>query len=320
MGTARSAPVPGMQVKQWVRYGVDEADKNLGIHVGNANQTGHHWLKMSEEVAKLAMETTAGRRLGGSVYARSMLAKGAFASKIVHTFRLQVPIAGARENIFKSLQRTLNTLVFGGFHGVTVRASQQPPEDGGLGHINIERKMQAEWARLTGQLLDGKPAVWKNIWWSELRTVYGDILTTPDLLHSTCRFELLDAAAGPSELEKVALRAWGSLQKRPVHQEKVPPSEKSVQRAMLAGDPAPAPTTAWRPGLRSLTGAQLAAQMLWFNCALQGATRSRMFAPSTWLTEREMLRWAEQGIIYLTLVGRIGRIPSDPSVATRAGP
>ena len=160
--------------------------------------------------------------------------------------------------------------------------------------------MQAEWVRLTSQLLDGNPAAWKNIWWAELRTVYGDALATPDLLHSTCRFALLDVAAGPSELEKVALTAWGSLRKRPVYQETVAPSEKSAMRALFAGDPAPVPTITWRPGLRSLTGAQLAAQVLWFNCALhEEGPWSRMFAPGTWLAEREMIQWAEQGIVYL---------------------
>ena len=144
-------------------YGIDEVDKNVGVCVGNAYQAGHHWFKMSEAVAQLSMETTAGRMLGGSVYARSTLAKGAFASKIVYTFRLQVPFAGARANVFDKLQRyAQHTRVWWlpWRHRPSVATTgQPPPENCGLCHINIESKLQAEWTRLTSQLRDGKLAV-----------------------------------------------------------------------------------------------------------------------------------------------------------------
>ena len=99
---------------------------------------------MEQSVAQLAIDVAAGRRLGGSIYARSTLAKGAFASKVYHTFKLQAPAASVRHNVFKGLQGTLNTLVFGKYYEVRVDTAQQPSRDAGIGHVDIARRMRAD--------------------------------------------------------------------------------------------------------------------------------------------------------------------------------
>ena len=109
------------------------------------------WQKKVAEVSQLALDVAAGRRLAGSIYARSALAKGAFASKIYHTFTVQAPFEGARTAALAKLQRVLNRLVFGGFHPVSLHTAQQAPGDAGVGHINIARRLRAEGARLAAQ-------------------------------------------------------------------------------------------------------------------------------------------------------------------------
>ena len=138
---------------------------------------------------KLALDVSAGRRLGGSIYARSTIARGAFAAKVVHTFRIQAPYENARDLTFRDLQSTLDTLVFGGYTNVAVATAQQDIRDAGTGHINIREWMKAEWAQLARQLTDTEPAQWKNIWWYNIRRAYGR-LAEADLLLTTCTYDL----------------------------------------------------------------------------------------------------------------------------------
>ena len=111
-------------------------------------------------VASSNLRKSSGNTLhGGSVYARVALAKGGFASKVFYTFKVQAPGEAMRANVFTALQRVLNTLVYGGFQSVTVERAQQPPCDAGVGHINLERRMQAEWAHLAVQLANDEPTM-----------------------------------------------------------------------------------------------------------------------------------------------------------------
>ena len=50
-------------------------------------------------IQQMAADATAGRRLAGNVYARSALAKGAFVSKVLHTFSVQAPSQATREDV-----------------------------------------------------------------------------------------------------------------------------------------------------------------------------------------------------------------------------
>ena len=172
-------------------------------------------VRQTGEIARLATDVAAGRRLGGSVYARVAITKGAFASKPLHTFRVQAPYEGARNVTFDDIQATLNQLVFGSYYATTVECAQQPIADAGVGHINLRRHMTAEWAHLARQLADPSPAVWKNIWWRHIRDVYGP-LTDRDLIYTRCTYTLLRLSAGPSQVQQLAMQAWGQLGRIPV--------------------------------------------------------------------------------------------------------
>jgi hypothetical protein len=133
LGTMIHAQRPAhLKIKEWVRYGLDEADKNLGLRMGTTEQIAAQWGKMHRVIEQLATDVTAGRRLAGSVYARSALAKGAFASKMFHTFKMQAPCAATRTTVFRNIQKVINQLVFGKFFQIRTDTAQQPYKDGGV--------------------------------------------------------------------------------------------------------------------------------------------------------------------------------------------
>ena len=115
---------PGAARGAWVRYGQDTQSANIGIQVSTPSGVSAQWAAKRDEVKQLAQDMTAGRRLGGPLHARSTLAQGAFASKIYYTFKIQAPFEPFQEAIYKDLQQTLNTLVFGKFYGTTVATAQ----------------------------------------------------------------------------------------------------------------------------------------------------------------------------------------------------
>ena len=87
LGEELTARVPrGVAYKRLVRYGIDDGDKSIGIVPGTPTQVGKQWREMLRNIQQMAADATAGRRLAGNVYARSALAKGAFVSKVLHTF------------------------------------------------------------------------------------------------------------------------------------------------------------------------------------------------------------------------------------------
>ena len=90
--------------KSWVVYGRDEADKQLGIRIGDPIQVGSQWQAMVQRVEQLAIDIAAGRRLGGSQYVRAAIAKGAFASKVYHTFKAQAPFESMRALALQRIQ------------------------------------------------------------------------------------------------------------------------------------------------------------------------------------------------------------------------
>ena len=194
---------PAIDVKGWVAYGRDEADKQLGIRVGTPEQVGIQWQQMQRRVEQLALDTAAGRRLGGSLFTRAALTKGAFASKIYHTFRAQAPYTNARNTVLHNIQTVLNTLVFGGYSNVAHSQAQQAFADGGFEHIDIEARMRAEWALHMRELMTPRPAVWKNIWWYHLQQVYGP-LCGADLPLTRCAFTRMPLHAAPSQVQQLA--------------------------------------------------------------------------------------------------------------------
>ena len=225
-GTTMQEARPALPIREWQRYGIDDTDKSLGIRVGTPAQVAAQWQQKVTEVEQLATDVTAGRRLAGSVYARSAVAKGGFASKVIYSFAIQAPAAaqvrgGTRPNLrtrgalLQSLQKTINQLVFGKYFPITINTAQQPKIDGGIGHINVERRLNAEWAHFASQLANDEHAAWKNIWWWHLRNTYGAMLCTKDLLLTSCTYALLRKSAAPSEVQKLAMQHWGCLERTP---------------------------------------------------------------------------------------------------------
>ena len=228
------------------------APNSLGISVGTALQVAQQWFDMADLVERLAFDVTAGRRLGGSVYARIQLARGAFASKVFHTFLVQAPPEPAQERALQRLQTTLDQLVFGKFHGVAGATARQPQQDLGLGHLDIARQVHANWACLAKQLADDTPAVWKNIWWANMRSTYKS-LCDKDLLLSNCTYRLLMDQAAPSYVQRAALHAWGAHSKGPVRLEYPPVTPRMARAASLAAyddEPPPEPKPTWQCGAR----------------------------------------------------------------------
>eukprot|EP00966_Prymnesium_polylepis_P294962 6811409-Prymnesium_polylepis.1 len=63
------------------------------------------------------------------------------------------------------------------------------PEDGGYGHINLRKKLQAEWANHVVALIDGNDS-WMHLWKQQLRMEYSGI-DADKLLSSTCAFRIM---------------------------------------------------------------------------------------------------------------------------------
>ena len=299
LGHATTATLPDLPVKAWQRYGTDAADKSLGIRVGTPLQVAEQWYAKRREVEQLATDVTAGRRLAGSIYARSAVAKGGFGSKVIYGFKIQAPYEGARTLVFNTLQVTLNRLVFGGYCDVTIATAQQPCCDAGASHLHLERRMNAEWAHLVVRLMDGTSAAWKNIWWKRMRDVYGP-LCDRDMPLSSCTYQLMQFDAGPSQVQQLALAAWGQLKQTPaqlVEPEMTTRRQTAIELAAYDGEPPPVAQKVWEAGRRDLNGAQVGELRLWFNTALSAAPACRMHAPSTYSTEREAIKWALDGLV-----------------------
>ena len=98
------------------------------------------------------------------------------------------------QDVLQRVQTVLNALVFGGYTNVAIAAAQQPRSDAGIGHLDVARRMEAEWTTLACRLIDDKPAPWKNIWWRHLRDVYGDALCGRDMLLGEWTFALFARA------------------------------------------------------------------------------------------------------------------------------
>ena len=122
---------------------------------------------------------------------------------------MQAPFEGARDAAIKRLQDVVDQLVFNKFFNVTKATAMQPAKDAGIGHINVHRRLQAGWARHVHRLMSPRPAAWKNIWWFELRELYGPLVDR-DLPLTTCTYQLVSTSAGPSQIQKVALKAWAN--------------------------------------------------------------------------------------------------------------
>jgi len=212
---------------------------------------------------------------------------------------VQAPYEGARELTLNAIQATLNGLVFGGYTPMKITTAQQPVCDVGFGHIDLERRMAAEWALFARQLADCEQAPWKNIWWYRLRQVYGE-LCDRDFVFSTCAFKNLSLRSEPSQVQQLAMAHWGSVSFTPVRLEYPEMTERRSTRIELAEYDGVAPPVAqpvWQTAPRALTGKLVSQRRLWFDPCVSSA--SRMHERSTYFTEDEAIAWASHGLVRL---------------------
>ena len=196
--------------------------------------------------------------------------------------------------MIKRLQSLADRLVFGKYFGVTLDTARQPHRDGGIGHIDVQQRLQAAWTTLVGQLADTTvEAPWKNIWYRAIRDSYAG-LTGPPLLCSTCSFHLLQLSSRPSQIQKLAFRGWVALPRlQPMFQEEVEPSEKNKNNNEKKKMP-----LHWVHGVRAdLPGARVATERIWFNPCFSGTHRA--FQYSSLSSEREAIAWAREGLVEL---------------------
>ena len=252
-----------------------------------------------------------GRRLGGSQYVRAAIAKGAFASKVYHTFKAQAPFESMRTLALQRIQDTLNKLVFGGFNNVATTQAQQAKCDGGFGHVNLHARVHAEYAHLVRELIVDTPSDWKNIWWHRLRKVYGP-LASADLPLTLCTFERLTFDAAPSQVQQAAFQTWGKIKKTLIWLGNPPTTPAGIirrqNRAELAaydGEPPPKITPIWQSGPHKITGAHVGHQRLFFHPAWG--------EKSNYFTEGVAIDWARAGLSRIKdvqsgtrLMGQIG--------------
>ena len=296
LGDTINVARPVLNVKGWIAYGHDDADKQLGIRIGTPEQVGQQWQRMQQSIERLAFDTAAGRRLGGSLFIRAALAKGAFASKIYHTFRAQAPYEGARNAVLHDIQLTLNTLVFGGYSNVAHTQAQQPFSDGGFDHIDISTRMRAEWALHMRELMSPRAAAWKNIWWFNIAKVYGP-LCGADLPLTRCAFKRMPFDAAPSQVQQLAMEAWGDLTLdltfwgEPPNMSEAGARRRTTARALAAydGEPPPEIQHVWQRGARELTGAQVSQQRIFWHPVWDPQR-------STYFGEETAMLWARHGL------------------------
>ena len=171
-----------------------------------------------------------------------------------------------------NIQTVLNTLVFGGYSNVAHSQAQQAFADGGFEHIDIEARMRAEWALHMRELMTPRPAVWKNIWWYHLQQVYGP-LCGADLPLTRCAFKRMPLHAAPSQVQQLAMEAWGELTLdltwwgQPPNLSNAGNRRRETARAlaMYDGEDPPQIQFVWQRGARKLTGAQASQQRIFWH-------------------------------------------------------
>ena len=116
--------------------------------------------------------------------ARVTLTRGAYASRIPYQAGAQIPPQADAIRLIVATQRTFDQAVFGDFQFMTRLTARQPRRDGGISHIDLRRRLQAEWASLCVDMLRRTDS-WHTYWWDGLERTYGD-LGDRELLQS-CR-------------------------------------------------------------------------------------------------------------------------------------
>ena len=207
-GEATRGERPYIEGMEWKVYGKDEADKGLGIIPGTNDQIQKQWgeslggvrSEMKERMGQLQKSTCVGTRVH--------IVKGAYAAKIPYQAAIQVPAKAEWE--IERTQQEMDKAVFGKWAFISRRTAHQAKEDGGYGHMNLKKRLQAEWANHVAAMIDGKDS-WMILWKRQLSDEYGGI-DAVKMLNSTCAFRLMAKREQGSEVQRRAFAAFGSME------------------------------------------------------------------------------------------------------------
>ena len=300
---ARKAEL-GEKIKKKVCFGDEgvEVDKGLGVVVGTEAQVRVQWTSMLDRISEECLRDMTALKKDLSVPARTALVAGAYASKTLYTTQTQVPKNA--NAILAEAQRKLDMAVFGrnqevgewGRYYMTKELSYQPGLDGGLGHIHLQSKMEAEWGALALSMVARK-AAWHELWGEVLDGVYPGLqeLTPGGLAGTTCAFHLLQECEEATEVQRRAFAVLGRLQApsgRWEQKRKESEEEGSEQETGAAGKKGGAgkeegPTHEWRK-------AMVHAQPLFFNVWYTKGTM--LTGRSTKEVEGHACAWAARGL------------------------
>ena len=96
---------------------------------------------------------------------------------------------------------------------MTKELSYQPVFNGGLGHIHLQSKMEAEWGALALSMV-ARTAAWHELWSEVLDDVYPGLqgLAPGGLAGTTCAFHLLQEYEEATEVQRRAFAVLGRMQ------------------------------------------------------------------------------------------------------------
>ena len=192
-------------------YGEEEIEESLGITAAEKEALHEQMEARHAKVRKEATEKIKYVRQEMGVSARIKVATVMFASKLPYCDGIQVPRDG--ETILSATQRALDEVVFGergkAWHFVARETAMQEKGNGGLDQVDVEARAEAEWASHVTAML-GETDSWKEMWWEELRKVYGP-LAGKQLLQGTCAFRLFQGSESATEVQRRGLKVWGQL-------------------------------------------------------------------------------------------------------------
>ena len=230
-----------------------------------------------------------------------------FASKLPYCDGIQVPPEGGA--ILEKTQKALDEVVFGehgkAWHFIARDAARQERGNGGLDQVDVKARAEAEWASHVTAML-GETDSWKEMWWTELRKIYGP-LADKQLLKSTCAFHLMQQSDSATEVQKQGLRVWGQL--------RAPEEETAGER----GKEGKEHEEGKGREEAECTAKQVEQERIFFNAQYTGGT-ALSGRGEAWV-EMEAVRWARVGLItYGDLVELGGRELISTEVFSRRYP
>jgi ribonuclease HI/GNAT superfamily N-acetyltransferase len=211
----------GVALENWFEYGRDELDPGLGVTVGTEEQVARYTTRLHERVRQECAEELRVKQGELSLTARHRLINGKYAARLPYELKSNVARNADAENA--QTQATFDQALWKRLEGkrreqpFSTRQAVQPEAEGGVGHIHVQSRIEAEWAD-NALALVRRPDDWKAAWLEVLERSYGP-LATPDLLHSTCAFH---AVAGNPEMLELQRRSLQALAKLP------PPQGRTV--------------------------------------------------------------------------------------------